>query len=93
LYSLCLSQNYKIALERYISVLEALRQESKVVRKRIRQIAQEDHDAMLWVTIPGVGYYSALTIKSEIGDVRRFLSAPQLYSYVRLVPLDICLRE
>jgi len=86
LYSLCLSENYKIALEGYISVLEAVRQEIKVVSKRIQQIAQEDHDAMLLVALPGVGYYSAFTIKSEIGDVRRFPSAKQLCSYAGLVP-------
>ena len=39
------------------------------------------------MTIPGVGYYSALLIKSEIGDIRRFPSAKQLCSYAGLVPL------
>ena len=41
---------------------------------------------MLLMTIPGVGYYSALLIKSEIGDVKRFPSAKQLCSYAGLVP-------
>jgi len=86
LNALSLPENYKVALEGYISVLEAVRQEIKVVSKRIQQIAQEDRDAMLLMTVPGVGYYSALTIKSEIGDVKRFPSAKQLCSYAGLVP-------
>jgi transposase len=38
------------------------------------------------MTIPGMGYYSALLTKSEIGDVRRFRSAKQLCNYAGLVP-------
>jgi transposase len=41
---------------------------------------------MLLMTIPRVGYYSALLIKSEIGDVKRFSSAKRLCSYSGLVP-------
>jgi len=52
----------------------------------VQQLAEEDRDAMILMTIPGVGYYSALLIKSEIGDVRRFPSAKQLCSYAGLVP-------
>ena len=36
---------------------------------------------MLLKTIPRICYYSALLIKSEIGDVKRFPSAKQLCSY------------
>ncbi|HEX76362.1 MAG TPA: IS110 family transposase [Dehalococcoidia bacterium] len=86
LNSLSVPENYKIALEGYLLVLETIRHEIKVVSRRIQQLAQEDRDAMLLMTVPGVGYYSALTIKSEIGDVRRFPSAKQLCSYAGLVP-------
>jgi len=81
-----LPENYRIALEGYVSVLEAVRREIRVASRRVQQLAQEDPDAMLLMTVPGVGYYSALLIRSEIGDVKRFPSAKQLCSYAGLVP-------
>jgi transposase len=84
--SLSLPENYKIALEGYLSVLDTVRQEIKVASRRVQRLAEEDRDAMLLMTVPGVGYYSALLIKSEIGDVKRFPSAKQLCSYAGLVP-------
>jgi transposase len=86
LHSLSLPENYKIALEGYLSVLDNVRQEIRLASKRVEQLTEEDHDAKLLMTIPGMGYYSALLTKSEIGDVRRFPSAKQLCSYAGLVP-------
>ena len=86
LHSLSLPQNYKMALEGYLSVLDNVRQEIGIASKRVQQLAEEDRDSMLLMTIPGMGYYSALLTKSEIGDVRRFPSAKQLCSYAGLVP-------
>jgi len=67
-------------------VLETVRQEIKMASRRVQQLAEEDRDSILLMTIPAVGYYSALLIKSEIGDVKRFRSAKQLCSYAGLVP-------
>ena len=86
LHSLSLPENYTIALEGYLSVLETVRHEIRSVSKKVQQLAEDDQDSMLLMTIPGVGYYSALLIKSEIGDVKRFPSAKQLCSYAGLVP-------
>ena len=86
LRSLPLPGNYKIALNGYLNVLDTVREEIKAVSRRVQQVAEQDHDAMLLMTIPGVGYYSALLIKGEIGDVRRFPSAKRLCSYSGLVP-------
>lgn len=39
------------------------------------------------MTIPGIGYYSALLVMSEIGDInRRFPDSSHLCSYAGLVP-------
>lgn len=38
------------------------------------------------MTVPGVGYYIALLVKAEVGDVRRFGSGDHLASYAGLVP-------
>jgi transposase len=53
---------------------------------RIKALAEEDHDVKLLMTIPGLGYYSALLVKSEVGDVGRFPFAEKLCSYAGLVP-------
>ena len=86
LHSLSLPENYNIALEGYLTVLDTVKGEIRVVSRKVQQLAEEDRDAMLLMTIPEVGYYSALLIKSEIGDGKRFPSAKQLCSYARLVP-------
>jgi len=86
LHSLALPENYKIALEGYTAVLDAVRQEIRVASQKVRQLAVQDRDALLLMTIPGMGYYSALLTASEIGDVRRFPSAKQLCAYAGLVP-------
>ncbi len=72
LHSLALPENYKIALEGYIAVLDAVRQEIREASRKVQQLAEEDRDALLLMTIPGMGYYSALLTRSEIGDVKRF---------------------
>ena len=38
------------------------------------------------MTIPGIGYYSAVLMKSEIGDINRFPFGERLCSYAGLVP-------
>jgi len=85
LHSLTLAENYKIALEGYLSVLDSVRQEIRTASKKVQQLAEKDADTRLLMTIPGMGYYSALLTKSEIGDVRRFRSAKQLCNYAGLV--------
>jgi transposase len=49
-------------------------------------LAKEDEMASLLMTIPGIGYYSALLIVSEIGDINRFPDSYHLCSYAGLVP-------
>jgi transposase len=86
LVSLSLLEVYRSALDGYLSVLDELSQQIKVVNKRIVVSAKNDEDVKLLVTIPGVGDYSALLIKSEIGDINRFPSTKQLCSYAGLIP-------
>jgi hypothetical protein len=44
LRSLALPENYRIALEEYLAILDA-----------VRQLAEQDHDSLLLMTIPGMG--------------------------------------
>jgi len=86
LHSLSLPENYKIAFKGYLTVLDTARGKIKRASRKVHQLAEEDRDAMLLMTIPGVGYYRALLMKSEIGDVKRFPPAKQLCSYAVCSP-------
>lgn len=70
----------------YLSIIESLNDEIDSVSKKILLLAQEDETARLLMTIPGIGYYSALLIVSEIGEINRFPDSYHLCSYAGLVP-------
>jgi len=70
----------------YLHLIESLDSEIKDVSKKIMMLAKEDEMASLLMTIPGIGYYSALLIVSEIGDINRFPDSYHLCSYAGLVP-------
>jgi len=70
----------------YLHLIESLDSEIKDVSKKIMVLAKEDEMASLLMTIPGIGYYSALLVVSEIGDINRFPDSYHLCSYAGLVP-------
>lgn len=59
-------------IDMYVRLIEALDGEINILSKKLKGRASEDEDVKLLTTIPGVGYYSALLIKSEIGEIDRF---------------------
>ena len=73
-------------IESYLRVLKPLDDEIKLLSKHLRGLADDDEDVKLLMTIPGIGYYSALLVKSEIDDVNRFPFGDRLCSYAGLVP-------
>ena len=74
------------SVESYLRVIKPLDEEIKVLSKELHGIDEDDEDVKLLMTIPGIGYYSAVLMKSEIGDINRFLFAERLCSYAGLVP-------
>jgi transposase len=70
----------------YLRLIDALDREIKTLSHELKERASEDDDVKLLTTIPGIVYYSALLIKSEIGDIDRFPSGEKLCSYAGLVP-------
>jgi transposase len=58
----------------YLSIIESLNDEINSVSKKILLLAQEDETARLLMTVPGIRYYSALLIVSEIGDINSYIS-------------------
>jgi transposase len=73
-------------VESYIRVIEVLDAEIKQLSRHFKGLAGKDEEVTLLMTIPGVGYYTALLVKSEIGDLSRFSDGDRLCSYAGLVP-------
>jgi transposase len=74
------------SIECYLRILKPLDEEIKLLSGELKGIAEGDEDVKLLMTIPGIGYYSAVLVKSEIGDVSRFPFGERLCSYAGLVP-------
>ena len=74
------------AVNQLLSVMEVLDVQIREVSVEIEGLARGNADALLLTTIPGVGYYNALLLVAEIGDVNRFPDSERLCSYAGLVP-------
>ena len=73
-------------LNALVNDLESLDHEIYDLDKIIREEVESSPEASLIYTIPGIGYYGALAIASEIGDISRFPSEDNIFSYAGLVP-------
>ncbi|MDE1825453.1 MAG: IS110 family transposase [Candidatus Micrarchaeota archaeon] len=74
-------------------ILKILREELEYLDRRIgefntmiEKVAYQNHYARLIYTIPGIGRVGALTLASEIADVKRFSNEGKIFSYAGLVP-------
>lgn len=87
LRDLKLSYADSMILSSLLCVLEALVKEAKRIEDILAKYADEIHEVQLLMTIPGVDFYSALVILSELGgDIHRFPDAKKLAKYAGLVP-------
>jgi transposase len=75
------------AVDQVLPVLDALDSQITEMSRGLRRTCGEKPQAKLLTTIPGVGYYIALLIVSEIGDISRFPDSESLCSYAGLVPV------
>jgi transposase len=73
-------------VESYLRVLAPLDAEIQQLSTYLRRLAEADEAVRLLMTIPGVGYYTALLVKAEVGEVNRFRDGDRLCSYAGLVP-------
>ena len=86
LNNLKLDKKSKLMLEDYIDTLLGLNGRINRVSRVVESIAKENEDAKLLMKIYGIGYYSAMMILAEIGDINRFPDSEKLTSYAGLVP-------
>jgi len=81
-----LSSGDKAALARYLEELKLLTAHHRQLETELARIAESDGDALLLMSIPGIDFFTALAIKSRIGEIGRFPSKKHLCSYSAVVP-------
>lgn len=70
----------------YVDLLEFHKEKLFELHKKIRNISNENSQAKLLMTVPGIAEIRALDLVAEIGEINRFNSAEKLCSYAGLVP-------
>lgn len=81
-------QDYEtqLGINAIVTTFELLSQEVSKMDKRLEEIAKNDEDAKLLMTIPGVGVITALTYLIAIGDVKRFKESRTVGAYFGMAP-------
>jgi transposase len=74
-------------LESYLEVIETLTEEIHNLEETIEERAGSLKETQLLMTIPGVSYYTALTLYAELGEISRFDGDKEVVSYVGLNPV------
>ncbi len=81
-----LSLTDRMALDSYLDMLLKIEEQIEIFTAKIASISKDDSRARLLMTIPGIGYVTALTILSEIVEIKRFATPEKLVSYAGLAP-------
>lgn len=84
--SLPLRSIYKSEVQSCFKIIDDLKSEIAKFEDEIKRKAEVDEDTKLLLSIPGISFFSALLIVSEIGDYKRFPSSRKLCSFAGLVP-------
>jgi transposase len=77
---------YQQEIASCLVVIDDLDKQIDQFSTQIRQQAEITKEAQLLMSIPGVGFYSALLITSELGDYRRFNASRKLCAWAGIVP-------
>ena len=76
----------RMTLDSHLDILDTTEKRIALLEQEICRIATTDPQAMLLMTMPGVGPITAVTVLAEIGDISRFIRSEQMTSYAGLVP-------
>jgi len=69
-----------------LAVLEAVDGQVTLIEEKIAALAAEDRRVRLLMTMTGVGYFTAMLVMAEVGDVGRFRGDKEFASWMGLVP-------
>jgi len=87
LRELSLPAPWDTVLTSYLDVIETLTEQIQKLDKVIEERAGSLKETQLLMTIPGISYYTALTIYAELGEIDRFERDKEVVSYVGLNPV------
>jgi len=76
----------RLILDNHLTHLESLNQQTERVDEEIHSEAVEDEDVRLLLSMTGLNVYSALLVKSEIGNITRFPHYKKLASWAGIAP-------
>jgi len=69
-----------------LAMLESVDEQVDLMEEKIAVLAVEDPQVRLLMTMTGVGYFTAMLLLAEIGDINRFSSDKRLASWAGLAP-------
>lgn len=77
-----------LALQLWLKELQFIENLKKQLDRQLIQMARQKYDSQINLlrSIPGIGLIGALTIVTELGDMKRFKRFDDLCSYIGLVP-------
>ena len=67
-----------------LALLETVDKQVEVIEEKIAALAVEERKARLLMTMTGVGYFTAMLILTEVGDIYRFRSDKTFASWMGL---------
>lgn len=76
----------RLSTDLHIDSIESAQGQLERVEDEIARMAADDGRTRLLMSLPGIGYITALTMISEIVDIERFASAEKLVSYAGISP-------
>jgi len=79
-------EEYHLIVKKYIEQLSWYRVKLYEYRKELEKIVSMDQAMLNLMTIPGISFFSAALIKTEIADISRFKSFNRLCAYAGLAP-------
>ena len=69
-----------------LGILKALDEQVGYVESEIASIALKDPNVELLITMPGIDFYSAMVLSSEMGSIERFSTDKKLVAWAGMAP-------
>jgi transposase len=82
-----LPEAWATSLTTSLAMVDDLDERIDLFERELKRLGADHPYIPLLMTVPGIGWVTAYTIASEIGDIRRFASPKKLTGYTGLCPL------
>ncbi|MCX6660976.1 MAG: IS110 family transposase [Euryarchaeota archaeon] len=93
LRSITLPDSEHYSLTSYLNIIETLIHEKTQTAEKIETLCKNNQQAMLLTSIPGISYYGAMIILTEIGEIHRFPPSKETLQLRRTRPTDHPIRR